>query len=77
MGEHGVLASGLTPSSLSFRVRNSLYAGPGASGHKNRIHERLDFPFLPVDLLRKRHLNKVFFLSVFFKKHVEWGEQNG
>lgn len=62
------VTGGLTPSFLSFRIRKSLYAEPGACGYKNRIFERLDFPFLTVDLLRKRHLNKtVFFLCVFQK----------
>lgn len=37
-------------------------------GHKNRIFERLDFPFLTVDLLRKRHFNKIFFFSSVFQK---------
>ena len=39
-------------------------------GTKIDYLSRLDFPFLTVDLLRKRHLNKIFFFSVFFKKHI-------
>lgn len=45
-------------------------------GHKNRIFERLDFPFLTVDLLRKRHFNKIFFFLCFSKNHIQWGEQS-
>lgn len=55
---------------LSFRVRKSLCAGPGASGHKNRLSERLDFPFLTVNLLRKKHLNKTFFFLCVFSKNT-------
>lgn len=55
---------------LSFRVRKSLCAGPGASGHKNRLSECLDFPFLTVNLLRKRHLNKTFFFLCVFSKNT-------
>jgi hypothetical protein len=43
--------------------------------HKNRIFERLDFPFLTVNLFRKRLLNNIFFSSMFFKKH-SMREQN-
>lgn len=62
----------LTPSFLSFRARKSLCGGPGASGHKNRPLERVDFPFLTVSLLRKRLLHEIFFPLCFFffqKKH--------
>ena len=38
----------------------------------------LDFPFLTVDLHRKRHLNKIFFfLSVFQKTHLMWVSGGG
>lgn len=48
---------------------------PGASGHKNRILERLDFPFLTVDLLRKRHLNKTFFFLCVFQNTLNGGKR--
>lgn len=69
----------LTPSFLSFRARKSLCGGPGASGHKNRPLERVDFPFLTVSLLRKRLLHEIFFplCFFFFSKKTFNGETKG
>lgn len=51
---------------LQSKEESVLCAGPGASGHKNKPLECVDFPFLTVSLLRKRHLHKIF--SPVFQK---------